>query len=72
MITNLKDLCHILEEERNEKKVVLATGTFDLFHYSHLSYLEHAKEQGDTRFIRITDIDENGHLKPNPQKTILK
>ena len=62
MITNLKDLCHILEEERNGKKVVLATGTFDLFHYSHLSYLEHAKEQGDILVVAVKN-DKCAHLK---------
>ena len=40
MITNLEHLCNILEKERIDKKVILATGTFDLFHYNHLKYLE--------------------------------
>ena len=62
MITNLKDLCQILKEERNEKKVVLATGTFDLFHYSHLRYLEQAKEQGDILVVAVKN-DKCAHLK---------
>jgi restriction endonuclease S subunit len=33
-------------------------------------YTDTAKESGDTRFIRITDIDENGHLKTTEQKFI--
>jgi type I restriction enzyme S subunit len=33
-------------------------------------YTDTAKEHGDTRFIRITDIDDNGHLKPYDAKYI--
>lgn len=62
MITTLKDLCHNLEKERKGKKVVLATGTFDLFHYSHLKYLEHAKEQGDILVVAVKN-DKCAHLK---------
>ena len=40
MIVTLEYLKSIREECRN---IVLATGTFDLFHYEHLRYLEDAK-----------------------------
>lgn len=33
-------------------------------------YTDKAKETGDIRFIRITDIDENGYLKSNDKKYI--
>ena len=33
-------------------------------------YTDTAKSYGDTRFIRITDIDEQGHLKEKDQKYI--
>ena len=41
----------------------------DIARFSY-GYTDTAKEQGDTRFIRITDIDENGHLKPYDAKYI--
>ena len=53
MVTNLKDLCTILQEERKGKTVVLATGTFDLFHYNHLKYLADAKEKGDILVVAV-------------------
>ena len=62
MITNLQELCIILEEERKGKKVVLATGTFDLFHYNHLRYLEDAKKCGDILVVAVKD-NEGAHLK---------
>lgn len=33
-------------------------------------YTDKAKDTGDVRFIRITDIDENGYLKSNDKKYI--
>ena len=33
-------------------------------------YTDKAKDMGDIRFIRITDIDENGYLKSNDKKYI--
>lgn len=62
MITNLNDLCKILEKERKGKKVVLGTGTFDLFHYSHLKYLENAKKQGDILVVAVKN-DKCARLK---------
>lgn len=53
MITNLKELSAEIYEKRKGKKVVLATGTFDLFHYEHLKYLEGAKEQGDILVVAV-------------------
>lgn len=53
MITNLKELSKEIQNKRIGKKVVLATGTFDLFHYEHLKYLEGAKKQGDILIVGI-------------------
>lgn len=53
MITNLKELSVEIREKRVDKKVVLATGTFDLFHYEHLRYLRDAKKQGDILVVAI-------------------
>ena len=33
-------------------------------------YTDKAQESGTARFIRITDIDENGHLNPNDAKFV--
>ena len=33
-------------------------------------YTDKARDSGDARFIRITDIDENGHLNPNDAKYV--
>jgi len=35
-----------IEEERKREKIVLASGTFDLFHLGHVRYLEEAKKAG--------------------------
>ena len=61
MIVNLEGLGRIKEEEV-AKKIVLATGTFDLFHYEHLKYLEGAKKQGDILVVAIKD-DKSASLK---------
>lgn len=53
MITTLNDLITEIRDKRVGKKVVLATGTFDLFHYEHLKYLEGAKKQGDILVVAI-------------------
>lgn len=53
MITNLKQLSTEINNMRKGKKVILATGTFDLFHYEHLKYLEGAKKQGDILVVGI-------------------
>lgn len=50
---NLSQLCNVVEKNRIGKKVVLATGTFDLFHYEHLKYLEGAKKQGEILVVAI-------------------
>lgn len=44
--TDYKKLVGILEEERKQgKKVVMASGTFDLFHLGHMRMLAEAKKK---------------------------
>lgn len=62
MITYLKDLCHILEDERKGKTVVVAPGSFDLLHRNHLIFLENAKKQGDILVVAVKN-DKCVHLK---------
>ena len=47
MVENLENILKKLQTEREGKKVVLATGTFDLFHYEHLKYLEKCEYEMD-------------------------
>lgn len=69
MITTLKELSTEIVNKRVGKKVILATGTFDLFHYEHLKYLEGAKKQGDILVVAIKNNKCAG-LK-NPSRPII-
>ena len=53
MIVDVSKLNDI--RKNNKGKIVLALGTFDLFHYEHLRYLQSAKEQGDILVVAIKD-----------------
>lgn len=53
IMQNLSQLSNEVNKVRNGKKVVLATGTFDLFHYENLKYLEGAKQQGDILVVAV-------------------
>ena len=47
-------LVNVLEEERKQgKKVVMASGTFDLFHLGHMRMLAAAKEKGDILVVAV-------------------
>ena len=61
-IINLKELEKELEHVQKGKKVVLVTGTFDLFHYEHLKFLEGAKQQGDILCVAVKS-DKAARLK---------
>jgi len=37
---------HVRKKEKKKRKVVLASGTFDLLHLGHVKYLEEAKKAG--------------------------
>lgn len=53
MIVDISQLEKIRKE--TEKKIVLATGTFDLFHFEHLKYLQDAKAQGNILIVAVKD-----------------
>ncbi len=53
ILSDLSDLVKMVEKNRCGKTVVLATGTFDLFHYEHLKYLEGAKKNGDILVVAV-------------------
>ncbi|MBR3255055.1 MAG: adenylyltransferase/cytidyltransferase family protein [Clostridia bacterium] len=53
IFTSVYELLMEIEKQREGKKVVLATGTFDLFHYDHLQYLQGAKNQGEILVVAV-------------------
>lgn len=70
MIANsITELCNLVNRNRNGK-IVLATGTFDLFHYEHLKYLEGAKKQGDILVVAVKN-DICASLK-NPDRPVIE
>lgn len=69
ILDNVSDLVNAVEKNRQGKKVVLATGTFDLFHYEHLKYLEGAKQNGDILVVAVKS-DKCASLK-DPQRPMI-
>ena len=52
--TDYVKLVSVLEEERRQgKKIVMASGTFDLFHLGHMRMLAAAKEKGDILVVAV-------------------
>ena len=52
-ILNFSDLKNIRNKFK-KKKIVLAHGTFDFFHYGHLKHFEKSKEKGDILVVSLT------------------
>ena len=52
-IVSYQALARRLSKIRKGKKVVVATGTFDLFHTGHLLFLDFAKRQGDILVVGV-------------------
>ena len=67
--TSTNQLSNEVNKIRQGKKVVLATGTFDLFHYEHLKYLEGAKKQGDILVVAVKN-NQCASLK-NPDRPVI-
>lgn len=66
MIITEKNLAK-LREDNKDKKIVLAIGTFDLFHYEHLRYLQDAKKLGDILVVIVKNnalASEKGLYRP--------
>ena len=51
--SRLKTFCQSCRKE--EKKIVLATGVFDILHPGHLHFLEKSKSFGDILIVGIND-----------------
>lgn len=56
MIVKYDDLVDIRAKHRGEK-IVLTSGTFDLFHVGHLNYLEQVKQRGDVVMVLLSGDD---------------
>lgn len=54
MILNINELKNIRKNNPN-KRIVLALGSFDLFHWEHLNYLNDAKKLGDILVVCVKD-----------------
>ncbi len=77
--TNLKDR-YIADHKRLGKlvkrwkelglKVVLTSGTWDLFHVGHAEYLERAKELGDLLIVGV-DSDKKVKLRKGPHRPVV-
>ena len=66
MIVSIKELEKIRKENIN-KNIVLAIGSFDLFHWEHLRYLNDAKKLGDILVVIVKDdksIKQKGENRP--------
>jgi len=53
MVINLEDLPSV-RNRHNDEKIVLTSGTFDLFHVGHLSYLQEVKKHGDVVVVLLS------------------
>ena len=53
-IRSLPDLSDLLNKNRENKKIVLCHGVFDLLHIGHIKYFENAKTAGDILIVTIT------------------
>jgi rfaE bifunctional protein nucleotidyltransferase chain/domain len=53
MIISTEHLAEVRERHSNEK-LVMTSGTFDLFHAGHLSYLEQVKSYGDIMVVMLS------------------
>lgn len=54
MIVSIEEL-KVVREKFKDKKIVLALGSFDLFHWEHLNYLNDAKKLGDVLVVAVKD-----------------
>ncbi len=62
-IKTLKELIKIVENLKNQnKKIITTNGVFDILHFGHVIYLEHAKKLGD---ILIIGINTDKSVKQN-------
>lgn len=54
MIINFDEL-NDLRKQYFDKKIVLSSGTFDLFHVNHLYYLQEARKYGEIMVVMVSN-----------------
>jgi len=69
MIVNHGKLKEIRNANR-DKKIVFASGVFDLFHIGHLKYLKRAKKLGDILVVNVVNDSRVKILKGNNRPII--
>jgi len=53
-IKKVEELQQIINKTKNNKKIVLCHGTFDIVHPGHIRHLMYAKEKGDILIASLT------------------
>lgn len=69
MIVTLENLPAIREQHKGQK-IVLTSGTFDLFHVGHLHYLEAVRELGDIVVVLLSS-DARTKARKGPKRPII-
>lgn len=69
---NYSELAELLKKEREVgKTVVMASGTFDLFHVGHMRMLAAAKNMGDILVV-VVKSDRAAALKKRILRSLMK
>lgn len=66
MITTY-DKLNDIRKKHKDKKISICTGSFDLFHYSHLMFLKYIKQNSDILIVVIKsdkDVKAKGKNRP--------
>tara|TARA_R110002110_G_scaffold415044_2_gene647669 strand:+ start:12080 stop:13564 length:1485 start_codon:yes stop_codon:yes gene_type:complete len=76
-LSEAKLLSELQKQQKNNKKIVMTNGCFDILHPGHLHYLEEAKSLGDCLVVAINDDASikrlKGETRPiNPLKDRVK
>ena len=68
-ITNVKIIKEkdLTEIRKTKKKIILAHGTFDFFHYGHLRHLKEAKKKAE---ILVVSLTADKFIKKGPGRPI--
>src|SRR5208282_250600 len=69
MIITFDELASARQRHSNQK-LVLTSGTFDLFHVGHLNYLEKVKQYGDVLVIMLSG-DNRIRSRKGPKRPII-
>lgn len=69
MIITFDELASVRQRHRGQK-LVLTSGTFDLFHVGHLNYLEKAKQYGHVLVVMLSG-DNRIKARKGPKRPIM-